>query len=142
MVRSLVASFVVLAAGVRAPAALELAVVVGTDSPIEAVDLDELRDLYLRRQRLWPGGMSAVPVNLPADDPLRRSFSRRILGRAPNELVGYWNRRYFEGIRPPLVLQSGRAVCAYLATEPGAVGYVPTDAVDRESCRVVRMIGE
>lgn len=120
--------------------AAEIAVVVGTESPITDVSMDTLRDVYLRRQRLWPGGVGALPVNLPAGDPLRDAFSRRVLGRPPGELVGYWNRRWFEGVRPPLVLQSARAVCAYLATEPGAVGYVPADEVDAETCRVVRMI--
>lgn len=123
-----------------AESAPEIAIVVGIDSPLEDVGLDTLRDLYLRRQRLWSGGASASPVNLPGDDPVRRAFSRRILGRTPDELVGYWNRRYFEGVRPPLVLQSPRAVCAYLATEPGGVGYVPADEVDQDTCRVVRLI--
>jgi len=130
-------TFAVSVAGARA---VELAIVVGIGSPIDDIDLDTLRDVYLRRQRLWAGGESALPVNLPADDPLRRAFSRRVLGRAPEELVGYWNRRYFEGVRPPLVLGSPRAVCAYLATEPGGVGYVPTGEVDRDACRVIRLI--
>jgi len=138
----LVASVAVLVAEVRASAALEIAIVVGAGSPIESVDVDTLRDLYLRRQRLWPGGSAAAPVNLPAGDPLRRSFSRVVLGRTPDELVGYWNRRYFDGIRPPLVLNSARAVCAYLATEPGGVGYVPADEVNDDDCRVVRLIEE
>lgn len=121
-------------------AAADIAVVVGAGSPIDEVSVDTLRDVYLRRQRLWPDGASALPVNLPADDPLRQVFSRRVLGRSPDELVGYWNRRWFEGVRPPLVLRSARAVCAYLATEPGGVGYVPADEVDAETCRVVRLI--
>lgn len=136
---------VVLAAALATVSALaaapaEIAIVVGAGSPIEDVSLDTLRDLYLKRQRLWPGGLRALPVNLPAGDAVRRAFSRRVLGRRPDELVGYWNRRYFEGVRPPLVLRSARAVCAYLATEPGGIGYVPAGEVDGAACRVVRVI--
>lgn len=120
----------------------EIAVVVGATSPVHDVTLDTLRDLYLRRQRLWPSGDRALPVNLPADDPVRQTFSTRVLGRSPRELVGYWNRRYFEGIRPPLVLPSARAICAYLASEPGAVAYLPSAAVDPDDCRVVRVIAD
>jgi len=114
-----------------------LVVVVGKDSPIRAVTLDTVRDVFLRRQRLWPDGSRAMPVNLPADTPERRAFSERVLGRLPVELVDYWNRLYFDGIRPPLVLRSPDAVCAYVATEPAALAYVPAAAVDMASCRVV-----
>jgi len=116
---------------------VRLVVVVGKSSPIRAVTLDTVRDVFLRRQRLWADGSRAMPVNLPADSPHRQAFSRRVLGRLPTELVDYWNRLYFDGIRPPLVLRSPDAVCAYVATEPAALAYVPADAVDEASCRIV-----
>jgi hypothetical protein len=114
-----------------------LVVVVGKASPIREVTVDTVRDVFLRRQRLWPDGSRAMPVNLPADSPQRRAFSERVLGRLPGELIEYWNRLYFDGIRPPLVLRSPDAVCAYVATEPAALAYVPADAVDEERCRIV-----
>lgn len=117
-----------------------IVVVVGKDSPIRDVTRDTLRELYLRRQRLWPDGSRAIPVNLPADSPCRREFSGRVLGRLPNELVEYWNRLYFDGIRPPLVLRSAQAICAYLGTEPAALAYLPADAVDTEDCRVILVL--
>jgi hypothetical protein len=125
----------------KTSAAADIAVVVGTASPLgDDLDVDTLRDVYLLRQRLWPNGARALPVNLPPDHPMRRSFSERVLGRRPQELVGYWNRRYFEGVRPPLVLRTPQAICAYLASEPAAVGYVPADDVDAHTCRVVLRI--
>ena len=120
----------------QAAAAETIAVVVGRESFIADVDRDELRELYMRRQRLWPNGTAAVPVNLPAGHALRESFSRLVLGRAVRDLVAYWNARYFEGIRPPIVLPSGSAVCAYVRVEPGAIGYVPAAEVD-DGCRVL-----
>ncbi len=81
-------------------------------------------------------------MNLPADHPVRRSFSQRVLGRLPEDLGSHWARLGFDGVRPPPVLQSAQAVCAYVAVEPAAVGYVPPSAVDTTSCRVVLRIGE
>lgn len=121
-------------------AAPALVVVVGKTSAIATVDTDVLRDVYLRRRRLWADGRRAIPVNLPADSPYRLAFSRRVLGRLPTELVEYWNRLYFDGIRPPLVLRSPAAACAYVATEPAALAYLPADAVDTESCRVIMVL--
>ena len=132
-----VAAFGMAGRAAAEPLAPPLAVVVGKNSPIRSVTLDTVRDVFLRRQRLWPDGSRTMPVNLPADSPERREFSRRVLGRLPVELVDYWNRLYFDGIRPPLVLRSPDAVCAYVATEPAALAYVPRDAVDTDSCRVV-----
>lgn len=121
---------------------VSIAIVVGAKSSIRGVTMDTLRELYLRRQRLWLDGERAVPVNLPADSALRGVFSRRVLGRLPEDLVTYWRRMYFDGIRPPLVLKTPQAVCAYVAVESAAIGYVRTDDVDQESCRVLLVLPE
>ena len=127
----------VAAAAAENPAGVEaIAVVVGRESFVNDLDRDVLRELYLRRQRVWPNGAPAIPVNLPAGHPLREDFSRVVLGRSSRDLVSYWNGRYFEGIRPPIVLPSPAAVRAYVAAEPAAVGYVPLSEVDG-SCRVL-----
>lgn len=118
----------------------EIAVVVGRDSPVTEVTPDTLRELYLRRRRVWPDGSRVITVNLPVDAPARQVFSKEILGRAPRDLSGYWNRRWFEGIRPPLVLQTPAAVCAYLAVEPTAIGYLDLNDVDPERCRVLLVL--
>ena len=98
--------------------------------------------VYLRRRRIWPDGRPSLPVNLPADHPVRRAFSTRVLGRLPEDLEGYWGRLSFEGVRPPPVLQSAQAVCAYVAVEPSAIGYVPQNTVDAASCRVLFRVGD
>ena len=117
-----------------------LAVIVGRTSVVEDITLDTLRELYLRRRRVWPDGRAAIPVNLPPDSEARKAFSTRVLGRPPEDLVGYWNRRYFEGIRPPLVLRTPEAVAAYVAVEPTAIGYVRLEDVDRDACRVILVL--
>jgi hypothetical protein len=117
-----------------------IAVVVGARSEVSEMTLDTLRELYLRRRRVWPDGRRAIPVNLPVDTGLRQAFSRRVLGRPPQHLGGYWNRLYFDGIQPPLVLGTPEAVCAYLAVEPRAIGYVRPEDVQRDACRVLLLL--
>jgi len=113
-----------------------LAVVVGKTSAVTTLTLDDLREIYLRRRRVWPDGVSIVPINLPADDPVRMRFSRRVLGRTPADLLSYWNARYFEGITPPLILRTPAAVRAYLQRQPEAIAYLPLSEVD-DSLRVL-----
>ena len=122
------------------PERAQIAVVVGTSSEARDIDVDTLREIYLRRRRVWPSGRRVMPVNLPADHPVRDVFSRRVLGRDTRDLVGYWNRRYLEGVQPPLVLKTPQAVCAYVAVEPDAIGYVPAGEVDEPACRVLLLL--
>jgi len=124
------------------PHAGSIAIVVGAKSDIGDVTLDTLRELYLRRRRVWPDGSRVIPVNLPADSDVRRRFSKRVLGRLPQDLSTYWDRLYFDGIQPPVVLRTPEAVCAYMATEPKAIGYVPSEDVDTKTCRVLLMLAE
>ena len=122
------------------PAVPAIAIVVGVGSPVRQVNVDTLRELYLRRQRVWSDGERAMPVNLPADDPVRIAFSKRVLGRLPGDLEAYWLRLYREGVQPPLVLKTSQAVCAYVAVEHAAIGYVRPDEVDGKSCRVLLVL--
>jgi hypothetical protein len=117
-------------------AAEGIAVVVGRDSSVRTITRDELREVYLRRQRLWSNGTPVIPVNLPAGSALREQFSRAVLGRSSQDLLAHWNARYFEGIRPPAVVPSAAAVRAYVAAEPAAIAYLPLEDVDG-TCRVV-----
>jgi hypothetical protein len=117
-----------------------IAVIVGTGSAVTQVSVDDLRELYLRRRRLWRDGRRAIPINLPAGNPARERFSRLVLGRATRDLVAYWDARYFEGITPPTVLPSAAAIRAYLAAEPAAIAYLPLGDVD-DTCRIVGVLG-
>ena len=88
------------------------------------VDLDAIRRVFLMRERYWPSGAPAHPVNLPASSPLRERFSRAALGQSVQELVPYWNERYFHGTRPPPTVASQAAVLLFVARTSGALGYV------------------
>lgn len=112
------------------------AVVVARNSPIESIGLDALARIYRRRQHYWPDGSAAFPVNLPAGDAVRRRFSIAVLGRLPEELEDYWNQQYFQGVLPPHVLESARAVAGFVAQTDGAVGYLPNCEVPADLRRI------
>jgi hypothetical protein len=92
--------------------------------PEAAADPDLIRRLFLLRQRFWPGGGAAHPVNLPASSALRERFSRAVLGQSVKELAPYWNERYFHGTRPPPTVASEAAVVLFVERTAGGVGYV------------------
>lgn len=108
-----------------------IAIIVSNATSIkEALRQDELARIYRRKKLFWENGTPIVPLNLPTTTSLRRTFSRTILGEQPEEMDAYWNEQYFHGISPPYVLASEEAVVEFVATTPGAIGYVNATAVN------------
>lgn len=139
MVRVAVAALLALAFGAGAASAQDssasthpspartgerVAVIVNAGTSVDSLDRATLRRIFLLRQRLWPGGARATPVNLPAQTPLREQFSRAVLGAGSREFATYWNDLYFHGTMPPPTLASEQAVLLFVSRTPGAVGYV------------------
>lgn len=106
----------------RALAATVLVIAAPGSEPA-AITSDELALVY-RRQKTLVDGTRVQPVNLPAAHPLRRWFSQQVLGQPPEAMEGYWRDLYFNGVVPPFVLASEEAVIRFVATTPGAIGYV------------------
>lgn len=112
------------------PPAAPIAVIVPAALGEAALDADVLAQIYRRKKLLWDDGARVVPVNLPADSPLRRQFSRAVLRQSPEALEDYWNQQYFQGVLPPHVLASEAAVLRFVAETEHAIGYLSACAVD------------
>lgn len=100
-------------------------------APAAAVSTAMLANIFTRKRLRWPDGSPAVPVNLPAQQPLRRAFSLWMFGRSPEDMQPFWDDQYYHGVLPPPVLASEEAVLRFVAETPGAVGYVSVCAADR-----------
>jgi len=125
---TLLASLALFAAPLVA-AAEDLVVIVHAERSA-SLDLDQIRQIYLRQRRFWANGDPIVPINRNADSETRRAFDRRVFGTDPRRLALYWNRAYFRGVLPPATLASDQAVLRYVAGDPRAIGYLPRSAVD------------
>lgn len=104
------------------------------------VDPELLRRLFLIRQRFWPDGTPAHPVNLPGSSPLREAFSRAVFGQSVRDLAPYWNDRYFHGTSPPPTVGSEAAVLLFLERTPGGIGYVQEPATAELDASLTRLI--
>lgn len=125
-----------LARGAVGTAAEPSLVVIVHPNRTVALAIGDVRHIYLGRHRFWDDGSAIVALNLPAGTALRERFSQRVLRGDSAELTAYWNERYFHGVFPPAVLSSSDAVKRYVASEPGAIGYIEATEVD-SSVRVV-----
>lgn len=117
----------------------QIAIITAPDGPQLTLDQNTLRNVYLKKIFVDGKGLRLTPVNLPSRAPMRVAFSRALLHMDDTQLQDYWDQQYFQGVSPPYVLGSADAVVRFVATTPGAIGYVAPCQVDA-SVRVVLTI--
>lgn len=123
----------------QAPPRRGIAVIMSESSTVPFLSNEKLALIFKRKRNFWDNGERIQPVNLPPAHPLRRAFSQQVFGRSPEELDDYWRDMYFHGVLPPFVLASEEAVIRFVATTPGAIGYVSACALDHRVTVVLRL---
>ena len=105
-----------------------LAVVVSTQSPLRALEHDELRDVFGGRRQQLPGGL--VPHLLLLRGPERLRFIRNQLGREPADFQAAWTALQFGGrARAPSELPDVESMRQRLRSDPQGLGIMPLSAV-------------
>ncbi|MFM8455083.1 MAG: phosphate ABC transporter substrate-binding protein, partial [Gammaproteobacteria bacterium] len=91
---------------------------------------DEVSRVFLGKSSSL-GGASVTPVDQSSGSASREAFYKAVVGKSGGELKSYWARQTFTGKgQPPKERGDDRAVKAYVASNPGAVGYVDSSVVD------------
>jgi ABC-type phosphate transport system substrate-binding protein len=106
-----------------------LVVITHPSRPV-VITTSDLRRFFLKQRRFWPDGTPVIPINRTAATAVRAAFDRSVFGTEAAGLAAYWNQRYFEGLFPPITLDSDEAVQRYVAARPNAIGYVDAASVD------------
>ena len=116
-------------------------VIVNRANPVKTLSLAELRRIFMKQTRMWPHAESIVPVDWDATSPHREAFSRRVLARSVREMGDYWvQQSVTQGLAPPSTQRSARALLRFIASVPGAIGYLPPSDVD-DTVAVVKVTG-
>jgi ABC-type phosphate transport system substrate-binding protein len=126
--RVLALSIAVALVAVAGPAhgeALPFKIIAHPDVPTSSVSKATLAQIFLRTRTRWDGGDKAKPVDQAATSPLKAAFAKLILDRDLDSLKAYWDQQVFSGKGvPPPEKPNDAAVAAYIASTPGAVGYI------------------
>jgi hypothetical protein len=101
---------------------------------------ETVAQIFLHKLNFWPDGSRIHPVNLPAEHPLRTTFSQIILGATPDQFDSYWREMYFHGVVPPHVVASEAAMLLFIQSTPGAIGYV-SSCIPARNIEVVLTVG-
>jgi ABC-type phosphate transport system substrate-binding protein len=109
--------------------AVEFRLIVHPSNAASSLERAFVADLFLKKVTRWPGGEVAKPADLRPSSAARKRFSETVLKRSVGAVRSYWQQRIFSGRDvPPPELESDDAIVAYVARQPGAIGYVSGNA--------------
>ena len=112
------------------PAAAGQIVVVGHPGlPVETLSADDLRAIYVG-ERTFVARTKVYPVEYAVTDEVSEGFLRTVVGMSPARFETYWIKEVFQSGRlPPRKAMNADEVLRLVAADPGAIGYVPADAL-------------
>jgi len=100
------------------------AVIIVHPSNAANMDDEQVSKIFLGQTKTFPGGAEATPVD-HKEGPLREEFGNRVLKKSPAQLKALWARQIFTGgAKPPRELASEDEVLKFVASTPGAIGYI------------------
>jgi ABC-type phosphate transport system substrate-binding protein len=103
-------------------------VVVHGTNPVARLTREQASQIFLRKVTLWDNRKPVLPVDQPADSPVRRAFTKQVHRRTIASVQTYWQQQTFagRGVAPP-ERTSDAGVLNYIRQFPTAIGYVQAD---------------
>lgn len=112
-----------------AAAADAFKIVAHPDVPVDRIARNDLARIFMKKEIQWSNGTPTVPVDRPAEADVRESFSRAVHQKGTSAVAAYWQKQIFSGRDvPPVTRASDADVVAFVASTPGAIGYVAPGA--------------
>jgi ABC-type phosphate transport system substrate-binding protein len=99
-----------------------------------------LSAIFLKQALKWGDGRPVVPVDQSVQSAVRRAFSNDVLRQGIVEVQVYWQRKITAGQVPPPVKTSDEEVMAFVASNPGAIGYVSSSTTLPDTVREVGVV--
>jgi ABC-type phosphate transport system substrate-binding protein len=104
-------------------------VVVNDQNASEAVSRIVVSRFFLKKVARWDNGAAVLPVDLPANSPIRDAFSREVLSKSVSSIKAYWQQQIFSGRDvPPPEKGDDAAVLEFVQSNPNAIAYVSAGA--------------
>jgi len=99
-----------------------LVVVVNPESGVTQMSPEEVRNIFLGRQKRLSSGLPAAPVE-EEEPAVRAHFYRILVHKDVAEINAYWARLFFTGqAHPPRAVRGAEEVIRLVAAERGAIG--------------------
>lgn len=99
-----------------------------------------LSSIFLKQAPKWGDGSSVLPVDQSVRSQVRKSFTNDVLQQGLVEVQVYWQRKMAHGLTPPPVKTSDEEIVSFVASTPGAIGYVSSSMPLPDSVREVAVV--
>ncbi len=99
-----------------------------------------LSAIFLKQALKWGDGSPVAPVDQSTQSAVRRQFSSDVLKQGIVQVQVYWQRKIAAGQVPPPVKTSDEEVVAFVASTPGAIGYVSPSTTLPDTVREVTVV--
>lgn len=114
-----------------------LAVIVNAESGVVELSRAEVVNIYFGRQRRFPSGQTALPIDLAGQDGEKTEFYARLVDKSLAEVKSYWARLVFSGQgSSPWQAATPEEVLEIVENNRGAIGYIPLERA-RDGVRIV-----
>jgi len=110
--------------------------------PGTRIPRDTLARVFLGQVSRWGDGSPIEAIDLSSTSNVRQAFSTAVLGMPVEAVRNHWLRLVLSGRHPPLTRASDAEVIAFVAANPGAIGYVSEKAEIPRTVHVVEVQGD
>jgi len=107
------------------------AVIANPGIGVDSLTKEQVSQIFLGNITTLPNGTRIVVADHQDGDPIKDAFYSTVLGMRPTQLKAYWAKIIFtgEGL-PPKALFGDKSVKEFVASTPGAIGYISAQSVD------------
>ena len=120
----------------------QMVVIVNKANPVAHISSAKLALYYRGEALLWKDGSRAIPVDLNEKNPLVSRFTDTILKMNVETKRQMWMLKLYSGKgSPPIQFKNEALVVSFVASEPGAIGYVNKESVN-DSVKVLVVDGK
>jgi ABC-type phosphate transport system substrate-binding protein len=103
----------------------EIAVITSPNAKEIGLTREKVADIYLGRKKSYADGTRIEPVDQGTDTAIRDKFYSSVIKMTNSEVNRYWAKLKFTGKgKPPRVISGDEAVRDWVASHPGAIGYI------------------
>jgi ABC-type phosphate transport system substrate-binding protein len=121
----------------------DLAIVVNPACPLTDISIPELAKIFKAQRIENPDGVKYVLVSRESGSPERAAALTSIYQMTDQQYEKYFLAETFAGTiqSAPKVMVTGASICQLVASEPGAIGYLRANEVDR-TVKVLKVEGK
>ena len=103
-----------------------------------SINESDISRIFLGKVKKFSTGDKITIVNLKYNHETRNEFEKKVLNKSASQVKAYWSKLMFSGKgKPPKELASDKDILAFVAANPGSIGYVAEGSVDG-SVKVVK----